>query len=436
VDKRSLTLQDLIRRRQAGGFVGRRAQLGLFEESLGLPVDDPRRRFLFSVHGDAGVGKTYLVHQVVRVAREYGYVTAYVDEAFYDVLATMEAIVGDLERQGARCKEFREQLNVYRQRRSELDSDPGAPEGLSSFLTQSAVRIGLQAVGDVPFIGAVAEEVNPDVVASQVDRLRVFLSQKFRNHNEMRQLMAPVEALTPVFLTEVTAAAGRHPIALFFDTYERTGTYLEGWLLDLLAGRHGSLPGNLVLTVSGQRPLDVNRWGEYLGIRAEMPLEVFTDAEARELLADRGVSAETVIEVILGLSGRLPVLVAMLAQARPEDASAVGDPSGSAVERFLKWETDERRRTAAQHAALPRRLDQEIFAVATGSPAPSEDFAWLCRLPFVTEHTEGFQYHDVVRTAMLRVLRRRAPGEWQQRHAALADHWRHAEATRRAEMSW
>jgi hypothetical protein len=298
-----------------------------------------------------------------------------VDEAFYDVLATMEAIVSDLERQGVCCKEFREQLNVYRQRRSELDSDPGAPEGLSSFLTQSAVRIGLRAVGDVPFIGAVAEEVNPDAVASQVDRLRVFLSQKFRNHSEVRQLMAPVETLTPVFLADMTAAAGRYPIALFFDTYERTGTYLEGWLLDLLAGRHGSLPGNLILTMSGQRPLDVNRWGDYLGIRADMPLEVFTDTEARELLADRGVTAETVIEVILGLSGRLPVLVAMLAQARPEDASAVGDPSGSAVERFLKWETDEERRRAAQHAALPRRLDQEIFAVATSSPAPSEDFA-------------------------------------------------------------
>jgi hypothetical protein len=86
----------------------------------------------------------------------------------------------------------------------------------------------------------VAEEVNPDVVASQVDRLRVFLSQKFRNHSEVWQLMAPVEALTPVFLAEVTTAAGRHPIALFFDTYERTGTYLEGWLLDLLAGRRAA----------------------------------------------------------------------------------------------------------------------------------------------------------------------------------------------------
>jgi hypothetical protein len=421
-----LTLQELIRRRQAGGFVGRRAQLGLFDENLGLPLDDPRRRFLFSVHGDAGVGKTYLVHQFVRVAREHGYVTAYVDEAVYDVLATMEALAGDLERQGVRCKEFREQLGVYRQRRSELDGDPGAPEGLSSLLTRSAVRIGLRAAGDVPVIGAVAEELNADAVASQVDRLRVFLSQKFRSHSEVWRLMAPVEALTPIFLDELTAVAGQYPIALFFDTYERTGPYLEGWLLDLLAGRHGTLPGNIVITISGQRPLDVNRWGDYLGIRADMPLEVFTDAEARQVLTDRSVTAEKVVEVILGLSGRLPVLVTMLAEARPEDPGAVGDPSGSAVERFLKWETDEQRRTAAQHGALPRRLDQEVFAIATSSPAPSEDFAWLCHLPFVTEHTEGFRYHEVVRTAMLRVTRRRTPREWQQRHTALADHYRSA----------
>jgi tetratricopeptide (TPR) repeat protein len=426
VDKRSLTLQDLIRRRQAGGFVGRRAQLGSFDESLGLSLDDPRRRFLFSVHGDAGVGKTYLVRQLVRVAREHGYVTAYVDEAFYDVLAVMEAISGELERQGVRCKDFREQLGVYRQRRSELDGDPGTPEGLSSLLTQSAVRIGLRAAGDVPFIGAVAEELNADVVASQVDRLRAFLSQKFRSHSEVQRLMAPVEALTPVFLAELTAVAGRSPIALFFDTYERTSTYLEGWLLDLLAGRHGTLPGNLVLTISGQSPLDINRWGDYLGIRADLPLEVFTDAEARELLAERGVTAEKVVEVILGLSGRLPVLVAMLAEARPEDADAIGDPSGSAVERFLKWETKEQRRQAAQHGAIPRRLDREIFAVATSSPSPGEDFAWLCHLPFVAEHAEGFRYHEFVRTAMLRVIRRRTPREWQQRHEALADHYRSA----------
>lgn len=109
----------------------------------------------------------------------------------------MEAIVDDLERQGVHCKEFRKQLGVYRQRRSELDGDPGAPEGLSSLLTKPAVRIGLRAAGDVPFIGAVTEELNADVVASQVDRLRAFLSQKFRNHSEVARLMAPVEALTP-----------------------------------------------------------------------------------------------------------------------------------------------------------------------------------------------------------------------------------------------
>jgi tetratricopeptide (TPR) repeat protein len=423
VDERSLTLQDLIRRRQVGGFVGRRAQLGLFEESLGLPVDDPRRRFLFSLHGNAGVGKTYLVRQLIRLARERGYLTTYVDEALYDVLGTMEAIVGNLEQQGVRCKEFRTRLAEYRQYRSELDGDPLAPEGMSSLLTRSAVRIGLRAAGDLPLIGAVVEELDSDAVVGQIDRLRTFLNQKFRNQNEVQLLLSPVDSLTPVFLTELIAAARRHPIALFFDTYEQTCTYLEVWLLNLLAGRHGSLPGNLALTISGQLPLDVNRWGDYLGIRADMPLGVFSEAEARELLLKRGVSADGVVDVILRLSGRLPLLVAMLAEAPPEDIDTVDDPSRNAVERFLKWEKDTRRRTAAMHGALPRRLDREAFTVATGSPSPDDDFAWLRQLPFVGEHADGFRYHDFVRIAMLRVIRRIAPREWEQRHIALADHY-------------
>ena len=91
-----------------------------------------------------------------------------------------------------------------------------------------------------------------------------------------------------------------------------------------------------MITISGQLPLDVNRSGDYLGIRADMPLEIFNETETRALLAGRGVTDERVIDVIIRLSGRLPLLVAMLAEARPESAALVGDPSGNAVERFLK----------------------------------------------------------------------------------------------------
>lgn len=87
----------------------------------------------------------------------------------------------------------------------------------------------------------------------------------------------------------------------------------------------------------GQRAAPARRepLGDYLSIRADLPLQVFTEAEARALLADRGVTDEQVVEVIIRLSGRLPLLVAMLAEARPDSVELVGDPSGDAVERIL-----------------------------------------------------------------------------------------------------
>ena len=63
------SLQDLIRSRQRCGFVGRQGQVIQFQENLGLPVDDEQRRFLFNIHGDAGVGKTYLTEQAYSRSR-------------------------------------------------------------------------------------------------------------------------------------------------------------------------------------------------------------------------------------------------------------------------------------------------------------------------------------------------------------------------------
>ena len=67
-----VSLQDIVRRRQQAGFVGRDGQLALFRENLDLPADDDRKRFVFNIRGDAGFGKTYLVRQLQRVARERG----------------------------------------------------------------------------------------------------------------------------------------------------------------------------------------------------------------------------------------------------------------------------------------------------------------------------------------------------------------------------
>ncbi|SDZ24351.1 Tetratricopeptide repeat-containing protein [Amycolatopsis xylanica] len=352
--------------------------------------------------------------------------TAYVNESVYDVPTAIETVVSDLASQGGRCREFPSLLSDYRQRRHELETDPTMSQEISSILARTVLRVGLRVAGDIPVLGAVAKEVSGDAVAGQFEKLRDFLVGKFRNYEDVRLILSPVEVFTTALVRDLTAIASSRSFALFVDTYEQTGAFLERWLLDLLAGRYGQLPGNSLITIAGQGALDANRWSDYLPIRTDYPLEPFTNSEVCQLLNDRGVTNAEVVEVILELSGRLPVWVAALASAQPEAVDAIDDPSGSAVERFLKWESDQNRRTAAVHGALPRRLDRDVFAAVAGSQSADEHFAWLRKLPFVMEQADGYRYHEVVRTAMLRVLRRHSVVEWQNRHQSLTAHYRAA----------
>ena len=414
------SLQDHIRNRQQSGFVGRQGQVVQYQENLGFPVDDERRRFLFNIHGDAGVGKTYLTRQLQRIAIGRGGLTAYVDETIDDATSAMSVIAEEFGRSGARLTEFEKRAAAYRQRRYELESDPQAPEGFAAFLTKSAVTIGLSVARDVPIAGSLLAPVNPAAAADQVNQARVYLAGKFSNHADMKLLLSPTDELTPIFVSEMNRIATDRPIALFFDTYERTGLVLDRWLRSLYAEQYGGLPETLITTISGQNPLNPNLWGEYLPIIADISLEPFSEAEARQFLASKDIYDESTIQVILTLSGRLPMWLATLAEARPSAAEEIGDPAGDAVERFLKWEDDPAKRNIALTAALPRTLNQDILATIASPEEAREVFDWLRGLPFVTRRAGSWAYHEVVRAAMLRLQLAQAPSEWRSNQIALA----------------
>jgi tetratricopeptide (TPR) repeat protein len=195
---------------------------------------------------------------------------------------------------------------------------------------------------------------------------------------------------------------------------------VEDWLLDLFEGKYGELTSALTVTIAGQHPLDLARWSPYLDLIEEFSLVPFTETEARQLLLHSGVRDESVLSVIIALTGRLPLLLAMLAQNKPLDPQEIGDPTGSAVDRFLKWEQDPDRRALAKTAALPRTLDMDALRVITGDTDVEDSYAWLGRQPFVTDDSGRFVFHDIVRTSMLRVLRRESPQDWRTRHRVLA----------------
>jgi tetratricopeptide (TPR) repeat protein len=421
-------MQELIQRRRRAGFVGRGAERAAFRENFDVPPEDERHRFLFHVHGNAGVGKTFLVRELEQLAREKGALTAYVDESVGSVPEAMAAISRQFAGQGHKFKELERMLAAHRERRHEAESTAIAmlepePEGPSSS-SMVVARAGLAGLGMVPGVGAFAGALDAAQLAQGADRLRAGLSARFRNQEDVQLVLSPERVLTPVLLRELSGAASGAPrIVLFFDTYERTGPFLDGWLHEVMTSdRHGTLPATVVIVTAGQRPFDTARWGAFADFMTDVPLGPFTEAEARGLLADKGVVAEPVVEEVLRLTGGLPLLVSTLAEQRPTDPGDVGDPSATAVERYLKWEQDPVRQAVALACALPRRLDMDVFRAAVDCPDEEADalFGWLRGLAFVDDRGDRLRYHDLVREPMLRLQRHRSPRGWIERHERLA----------------
>ncbi|MCT7353227.1 ATP-binding protein, partial [Streptomyces sp. 15-116A] len=130
-------MQQLIQQRRRAGLVARSAERDLFRANFDTPPQDEHHRFLFHVHGNAGVGKTFLVREFEQIARERGALTAYVDESAGSVPEALTVMCRQFTVQGRRFKELDRLLVAHRERRHEAETaalaaldpapGPGAP---------------------------------------------------------------------------------------------------------------------------------------------------------------------------------------------------------------------------------------------------------------------------------------------------------------------
>jgi len=407
------SLQEILKQRQRSDFVGRDDYLTAFSDNLQLPVDDSRRRFLFNVWGQGGVGKSTLLNQFSKSAQEAKAATAYTDESETSLPEALGRFAEQFERQGYKLGHFSDRYRLFRQKKQELETDPEAPQGFSAFVGKTVVKAGVRLGRRVPVGGVAFDFVDEDALSNQAGEWASYLAKKLSNKDDIQLIQEPIEVLTPLFLQGLCKLAEQAPIALFFDTYEQTDEFLDSWLRDVLDGKYGDVPPNIVITIAGRHALVDNHWATYDGVIARFPLEPFTEDEAKQYLHRKGIANPKVEDIILQLSGRLPLLIATLAAGSPDHPEQVGEPSDTAVERFLKWVEDPKQRQIALSAALPRKFNRDIIAELTTEDDADALFAWLKKMPFVKEQRDGWVYHQVVRALMLRYQRLNSPQGWE-----------------------
>ncbi|SCE47520.1 TPR repeat-containing protein, partial [Streptomyces sp. DfronAA-171] len=416
---------ELLRRHRERGFVGREPQRSLFAHNLSR--NDMEAPFVFYVHGLGGVGKSTLLRQWREAARATGALTALVEGN--DVHGVPDVLT-ELARQlsaaaDSPLRKFEEAVKAYRSRQVTVAAGEAGPEpggdgaSLPSRFAVQALVGGAGAL--IPGGSVVGAMANQEALARGLDRAWGATAGRGR-----REPQGDVTGLSEAFVAELDRMSEDWPrIVLFFDTWERSGPYLDGWLPRLVENEQVPFPANVIVVLAGRDELSPREWEPLREADAvcDVPLEVFTREETQALLARHGVRDPEVVDAVVRVSGGLPLLVDLLAQTTPESAASMenrGDLVDVVVDRFLQWIEDPHQRETVLVCSLAQELNEDVFT-ALAPPGGQHLWGWLCGQSFVSGQGDYKQYHAVVRASMLHRMRTNSPQGWRELHERLAD---------------
>ena len=427
--RRKRTFGQKIQQSEKHIFVGRQEQIELFQNNLNIGPDSDDFLNIFNVFGQGGVGKTTLVERRYRpLCNAKGYATAFMDtedQRLREVTATMSSLAEQLDKDGGNFKAFHQKYKAYQQEKGKLEADPERPKGTFGSIVRESIKWGSKAGREaLPGGNILIPDSFIDTGARIGGEWADFVARRLTNKDEVELVLQPIKVLSPLWVKAFNELADQKNIALFFDTYETANPQLDTWLYELLRERHGEIPPNFILCISGRHPLQPQRWNKFKTYAQNISLEPFTEAEARAYLQQRNLHNENAIQQILAISNCLPVYLSLLAEGDPASQDNIADPNEKVVARFLQHIKDPQQRQLALQAALPRKLNKDIVACLLPETADAAiAFDWLISRPFVQKRGGHWAYHPVVREMMLRHLRERSLKDWEQYHQQLAHYF-------------
>jgi len=361
-------------------FTGREKERQFFVSML--ESREPTR--VLVITGMGGIGKTELLKQFQRLAKQRGIPWARIDDTTAeDVPRILDEIARQLASQGLKLEPLTGKLREYARIKAKL---PGPTRAV---LTSVAEAIGstTKSVPIVPSkVADAAQKVSGEVAGTIYDVLK-------RTDVEL-YLDAP-RFLTEQYLLSLGKA--RRRLALFFDVYERM-LGLDRWVREL-AAEVGEQ--DVWLVIAGQIHLPT-RWSDVRGVR-QFTLGSLTDREAKRFLRRKGLSDPKLIEGIARFSHRIPLALHLAADlALKYDIRDFGraPQKQQIVDQLLERtalvaDVEETRILLA--CAIPRALSVPLIARLLPDRDATAVMADLRSRPYVVFTHAGVALHDSIR---------------------------------------
>lgn len=478
-----MNLQEHYDRLLQEEFVGRDAEVEQFLSNLSLPLGDHDRRFIFSIYGPKGVGKSTLLRRFRHLALEESnapVAAVWINENAPTLLDALSRIAEPFS-----LPRFRERLEFYQAEHRRLKTAAPVSEQWQSPVTvpqptdlhrkigeyfsldelrELCLDLGIEyedLSGDTRRVKAISlveycnrygcraallercAALRPhvdwrDVVMVTDMRTEIQANALWEAHvrrhlseeADVLLLLDPVTALTPLLLTELRPALSSTTLLIFVDGYERKRSFLEPWLCGLLNGRFGPVPAQIVITLAGEEMLSGGCWDDYQHILVHLPLAPFTEDEARAFLNIKGIDDDQEIDDILNTlkkSAQRGYLMLDLATAVASGAmhtAGYSRKSRNAVTLFLKSIEEKHLREATIQAAFARRFNASILALLLGHDDVASVLTWLIVWPFVkTAGDHAWLYHDNMRSDILAYSRNLTTFKWPEMHDRLTAYY-------------
>jgi hypothetical protein len=418
------SLLDVARHRQGAGFVGRNQYVGRFRQNLAKDYDDPDRRFVFVISGDSGVGKTWLMYQLQRVAElESGALALWDSGDAEDPVAVMVHLSEQLARHGIAMPQFAGAYKKYAEGVRLLADNLDRASGVRFLITDSLIDSPVQWQERKSGWGLVPATDLDTLYTSQLHSREELARQLLPDEDSYRLVTDPVSTLSPLWLADIRSVTRTDTLALFFDDIHRAGGWLESWLFSILTGAYGQVPLQTTWVMSWLQTIDMDRWRPLADIMAHFALKPLPREDAGAFLHRyNGYKPDDELEQV---DETLPVaLVARAAYRKTLQRDPVDD-AGVSVMRQLFDAVSVRQRRALVLAALPDVVTRARMATLMDTSQDDPAITWLFDLPLLQPLASGPRMPGALRRELLAIGRQTMPDTIDRGLDGLAAEFRH-----------